>query len=63
MLLKKSDKMSEKKVKPLTDLEVSIFMCRLKFAIWEENKVKIEEILKEVKIRYIELKKGGYYND
>lgn len=54
--------MSEKKVKPLTDMEVDIIMCRLRFAILEENQEKIEKILKEVRIRYNELKKGGYYN-
>lgn len=54
--------MSENKVKPLTDAEFSIIICRLQFAIWEENQEKIEEILKEVRIRYNELKEGGYYD-
>lgn len=54
--------MSENKVKPLTDFEVDIIMCRLQSAIYEKNQEKIEEILKEVKIRYNELKEGGYYD-
>ena len=52
-----------KDIPPLTDAEVSIFMCRLQGAMYENDEDKIEEILKEVRIRYKELKDGGYYSE
>lgn len=49
------------KVEPLTDIEVDIVMCRLQSAVWDGNKEKIEQILKEVRKRVKELKENGLW--
>ncbi|MFX0132097.1 MAG: hypothetical protein ACFFDN_00495 [Candidatus Hodarchaeota archaeon] len=43
--------------KPITKAEVDIFMCRLQGAIYEEDKKRIEKILKEIKEREKEANK------
>jgi hypothetical protein len=46
---------TEEEVKPITDAEIDIFMCRLQGAIWEENREKIAEIIEEIKARKKEI--------
>ena len=49
------------KIRPLSDIEVSIYVCRLQGAIYENNKDKINEILDEIKERVKELKENGLW--
>lgn len=49
------------KTKPLSKVEVDIFMCRLQSAMYENNKEKIKYIIKEAKNRVKELKENGMW--
>ena len=48
-------------VKPLSKFEVDVIMTRLQGAVYENNKEKIEQILKEVRNRVKELKESGLW--
>ena len=45
----------EEEVKPITEAEIDIIMCRLQGAIWEEDREKIDEIIEEIKARKKEI--------
>lgn len=42
-------------VKPITEAEIDIFMCRLQNAVWEEDREKIDKIIEEIKARVKEV--------
>lgn len=46
---------TDAEVKPITEAEIDIFMCRLQGAIWEEDREKIDKIIEEIKARVKEV--------
>ena len=55
--------MARKKVKPLSKVEVDIFMCRLQGALYEKDTERIDKILGEVRARVKELKEAGLWHE
>ena len=49
-------------IKPLSDAEMDIMMCRLQGAVFDNNKEKINQIIKEAQNRVKELKKAGLWH-
>ena len=46
-------------VKPITEAEIDIFMCRLQGALYENDKERIKEILQEIRERVKEVENQG----
>lgn len=51
------------KIRPLSDAEVSIWVCRFQGAIYENNKEKIKSLQEELKKRIQELKDNGLWKN
>ena len=52
----------KEKIRPLSDAEYDIWMCRLQGAVFEEDFERIEKIQIEIKERIKELKKAGLWH-
>ncbi len=51
-------KLQKQKIKHLSKAEVDIIMCRLQGAVYENDKERINKILKEIRKRVKELKEN-----